>query len=173
MKPIPSPLKLIDFAVLRMDYDFFPPDENTHPQQYFARYELDLDFDVVKNDILHIIMSVDINVNDSPLPGYKISAKVASLFKLEDSPNMTTEQRNSIEGFSTIYIALNNLRGIISSFTSSGPFGRYILPSIDLNDLIQKKRKSVKKESNEEIEQEQPRKRIVRAKKTVKEMKHK
>jgi preprotein translocase subunit SecB len=171
MKPISSPLKLIDFAVLRMDYDFFPPGDEGNPQSYFDKYELDLDFDMLKNDILHIIMSVDINVVDNPMPGYKISAKVASLFKLEDSPALSPEQRNSIEGFSTIYIALNNLRGIISAFTSSAPFGRYILPSIDLNDLIQKKRKGVKAESTEVAKL--PRKRVVGTKKKSKDMKQK
>lgn len=48
----------------------------------------------------------------------------------------------SVEGYSSVYMALNSLRTLVSGFTANAPFGRYILPSIDLNDLIRKKRES-------------------------------
>jgi preprotein translocase subunit SecB len=43
--------------------------------------------------------------------------------------------------FSAVSIALNSLRGFISSLTANAPFGRYILPSIDVNDLFRQKAK--------------------------------
>ncbi len=68
---------------------------------------------------------------------------MACIFEFNKDISITREAKNSIEGFSTIYIALNSLRGFISQFSASGPIGRYILPSIDLNNLINKKKELV------------------------------
>jgi hypothetical protein len=142
MKPVRSELKIIDFAVLAMTFEFVamqPSQKPINPAIYFHDYELDLDFRIFKGKVIRVVMSVDVNKVKDPLPGYRISAKVATLFQFEDRTNLTAEQRQSIEGFSTIYMALNNLRGILSAFTANAPFGRYTLPSVDLNDLIHKK----------------------------------
>lgn len=147
MKPVHSVLKIIDFSVLQMHFELIAPDdldEMLNPATYFGRYELDLDFSGSENEYFQITMSVDINNVANPLPGYKISAKVATLFQFGDTSSISADEKNSMEGFSTVYMALNNLRGIISAFTANAPFGRYTLPSIDLNDLIQKKRQLIK-----------------------------
>jgi preprotein translocase subunit SecB len=170
MKPISSPLKLLDFAIMRMEFEFIPNPEAVNTEKVFETYELDLDFDVFKNDIMQIVMTVDINTGSTPKPGYKISAEVVSLFKMDTSAVLTEGEKENLEGFSTLYIALNNLRGVISSFTAHAPFGRYILPSIDLNDLIQKKKKTVQEEEEfEEVKKAEeatdPRQKIVKPKK--------
>lgn len=153
MKPNSSPLKLLDFALLKMDYEFIAPTVIKMPDEYYKEYELDLDFELIKNDALAIEMTVQINAGKNPLPGYRITAKVGSLFVMDKKAAITEEQRRSMEGFSTLYIALNNLRGMIASFTANGPMGKYILPSIDLNDLIQKKRQSGQTELTKEPEE--------------------
>jgi preprotein translocase subunit SecB len=160
MKPIRSELKIIDFAVLSMNFEFVamqPSQKPINPAIYFHDYELDLDFRIFKEKVIRVIMSVDVNKVRDPLPGYKISAKVATLFQFEEKTNLTAEQRQSIEGFSTIYMALNNLRGILSAFTANAPFGRYTLPSVDLNDLIRKKMASASEDAmQKELKQKTP-----------------
>jgi hypothetical protein len=168
MKPIHSVLKILDFSVLKMDFDFIAPrssEIHKGPTEYFEEYELDLDFVVFADNYFQVSMIVNINNVDNPLPGYKIVAKVATIFEFGDSLSITPDQRKSIEGFSTIYMALNNMRGIIAGFTANAPCGRYILPSIDLNDLIKKKKELantdnsvVKKPKNEnKIKEKKPR----------------
>jgi preprotein translocase subunit SecB len=171
MKPISSPLRILDFAVMRMDFEFIPPANSVRNEGLFDRYEVDLDFDVFKNGILQIVMTVDINTGENPQPGYKISAEVASLFKFDGSAKISSGEKESMEGFSTVYIALNNLRGFISGFTANAPFGRYILPSIDLNDLILKKRTEV--EQYTKIKRAEQKEKKVKQAKTKVKMKQK
>jgi preprotein translocase subunit SecB len=47
--------------------------------------------------------------------------------------------------YSTVSIALNLLRGFIITLTSAGPCGKYILPSIDIDDLFRQKNEAAKK----------------------------
>src|SRR5882762_307954 len=104
MKPTHSVLKILDFSVLKMDFEFIAPKSNENyknPSEYFADYELDLDFIVFEDDYFQVSMIVNINNVDNPLPGYKIAAKVATIFEFENSPSITPDQRKSIEGFST------------------------------------------------------------------------
>jgi hypothetical protein len=156
MKPVASILKIVDFSIMQLHFDFVmskDANDRKNPITYFKDYEIDLDFSVHEDRYFQIIMAVEINNIEKPLPGYKLSAKVATLFQFGDTSSITPDQKKSIEGFSTVYIALNNLRGIISGFTANAPFGRYTLPSIDLNDLIMKKKFAIEEVMEEKTVQ--------------------
>ncbi len=142
MKPQASPLNIIDFAIMDLQFKFIPPKENLELdiKQYFNKYELDIDFTITKNEIIQVFIKTEINRGKKVLPGYSIFAEIACIFEFNKQIKISDDAKMSIEGFSTIYIALNNLRGFISQVTANGPVGRYILPSIDLNDLINKKK---------------------------------
>ena len=144
MVPVHSVLKILDFSVLQMDFEVVTPkkeaDRHINPTLYFDQYELDLDFSGLEHEYFQVTMSVEINCGASPLPGYRISAQVATIFHFGDISSITADEKRSMEGYSTVYMALNNLRGVIAGFTANAPFGKYMLPSVDLNDLIKKKR---------------------------------
>jgi hypothetical protein len=129
-----------------MNFEFVSPKEPAAAQPFFEQYDLDIDFTIFKNNVLQLQITADINCVDKPLPGYKISTLIAVLFRLDESADLTEYEKQSIEGYSSVYMALNCLRTLVSGFTANAPLGRYILPSIDLNDLIKKKRESVEAE---------------------------
>ncbi len=145
MKAKASPLQIIDFALLNLEFNFIQPEseEQTNFQGYFDQYPLDIDFSIQGNDVIQVFIKANINRSDHKLPGYSIMAEAACVFEFNKEIEITEEIRNSIGGFSTIYIALNTLRGFISQTTAIAPAGRYILPSIDLNDLIQQKKAEI------------------------------
>lgn len=142
MKAKASPLQIIDFALLNLEFNFIQPEseEQSDFQEYFKQYPLEIDFSIQGNEIIQVFIKADINRSDNKLPGYSIMAEAACVFEFNKDIEITDDVRNSIGGFSTIYIALNSLRGFISQTTSIAPAGRYILPSIDLNDLIKQKK---------------------------------
>jgi hypothetical protein len=145
MKPIASPLNIIDFAIMNFEFNFVQPNEKAKEidlRDCFNNYELDIDFWIHANEVIQVSIKAEIN-RDKKLPGYSIFAEAACIFEFNKSIEITDDARKSIEGFSTIYIALNSLRGFISQVTASAPFGRYILPSVDLNNLINQKKLSV------------------------------
>lgn len=143
MKPKLSPLQILDFAITELEFKLVLPSEQVDLAQCFRDYELAIDFGLTKNDFLKVFIRAEIN-RDEKLPGYSILAEATCIFRC-DADQLEESVQQQLEGFSTIYIALNSLRGLISSFTSNGPFGRYILPSIDLNDLIEKKKAEARK----------------------------
>lgn len=147
MKPKASPLNILDFAVMNFEYNFIPSKEITDFKKLFGEYELDIDFNINVEQVIHVAIKASVNKGKLILPGYSLMVEVACVFEFNKEIEISEQARNSIEGFSTMYIALNNLRGFISQLTANGPIGRYIFPSIDLNDLIhQKKEKLVKQE---------------------------
>ena len=153
MKPKASPLNIIDFAIINFEINFSPPKkEGAHEdlREYFPQYSLDIDFDIHSDSILQVFIKARINKDENSLPGYIIYAEICCLFSFDESAKITQEARNNIEGFSTIYMALNNLRGFISQITANAPIGRYILPSIDLNDLIEKKKQKIQSQNSKE-----------------------
>ena len=140
MKVKMSPLKLLDFALTRMDFSLVPSDNlEEDPRLHFGAYEVDVDFNIYSDGVLRVLMKMEINAGENIRPGYSIKAESVCLFDFDNNSGVSEDAKRSMEGFSTIYIALNCLRGLISSFTANGAFGRYIPPSIDLNDLIETK----------------------------------
>ncbi len=133
-----SALQIVDCAITRMDFTIKAPNDDVDLPEVFGKYTVDIDFGIVKRELIQVFITAKINM-DEKLPGYCIEAEAGCFFKFSDEAEITEQERNGMEGFSTIYIALNSLRGLISNFTANAPFGRYILPSIDLNDLVMRK----------------------------------
>jgi hypothetical protein len=52
---------------------------------------------------------------------------------------LTLTDKISFLNFSALPICINNLRNYLSVLTSHAALGKYLLPSIDLNDLIDQK----------------------------------
>lgn len=142
MKPKPSPLQILDFAITSLEFKLIlPENERVDLGKCFRSYEIDIDFGLSKDDFLKVYIKAEINKNRK-LPGYSMSAEATCIFQF-NAADIEEDIQQQLEGFSTIYIALNSLRGLISNFTANAAFGRYILPSIDLNDLIEKKKKAI------------------------------
>jgi preprotein translocase subunit SecB len=123
-----------------MDFRISSPDDDTDISELFSRYDIDIDFGVRKDETIQVWVRAKINA-DEELKGYSIDAEAGCFFSFDDNSNLPAQNRETLEGFSAIYIGLNSLRGLISSFTANAPFGRYILPSLDLNELIEQKKK--------------------------------
>ncbi|RZK20228.1 MAG: hypothetical protein EOO43_11265 [Flavobacterium sp.] len=154
MKASASPLEILDFAIINFELNFIPPNSiEDDTRKLFDNYDLDIDFDVNVGELLRV--SIKSTINEERRPGYRIFAEVVCIFKFNTNFVLSNAEKESLEGFSTIYIALNCLRGLVTQFTANAPFGRYVLPSVDLNDLIKKKaselsegKQSMKKTSN-------------------------
>jgi len=94
------------------------------------------------------VFKIDINNGEKKLPGYSIFAEGVAFFNLEDKTSLSEEDKFSLLNFSAFSIALNSLRGFVTSLTANAPWGKYTFPSIDVNDIFKQKME----ESNEEEE---------------------
>lgn len=142
MIPLLSPLILVDFSILNSNFQFIAPgDDDEIGNDFFANYEIDLDFAIFTEDDTKIFVKVAINQVENPAAGYSIFAEGVALFKLNESVELSEEDKVSLLQFSGFSITLNSLRGFITALTSIAPLGKYILPSIDVNDAFRQKSK--------------------------------
>ena len=140
MKAKPSPLILIDFAILNSNFKFTAPANDIDIRELVSSYEIDIDFAFNKNDgDTRVFIKTAINQGDDEKPGYSIFAEGVAVFEFLEEANLTEVDKKSLLQYSSVSIALNSLRGFIATLTANAPFGRYIFPSIDVNDLLKQK----------------------------------
>lgn len=143
MKPQLSPLILLDFAIINNSFKFIAPTDNTDIRKLLSDYLIDIDFAIVQEpESTRVFIKTSVNQSEEELPGYSIFAEGVAVFDISKTANLTEDDKKSLLQFSAVSIALNSLRGFISSLTANAPFGRYILPSIDVNDLFHQKAKA-------------------------------
>jgi preprotein translocase subunit SecB len=81
------------------------------------------------------------------LPGYKLLVEAAGLFQLEDT-DIPEQEQNNLKYYSTVSILIGYLRNSLAANTASAPFGPYLLPPIDMNELFRQKSGEVGKVEN-------------------------
>ncbi len=140
MKPQLSPLILLDFAIINSNFKFIAPTDNSDIRSLISEYLIDIDYAIIQEpDNTRVFIKSSINQIEEPINGYSIFAEGVAVFAISKTVKLSDDDKKSLLQFSAVSIALNSLRGFISSLTANAPFGRYILPSIDVNDLFQQK----------------------------------
>lgn len=150
MKVAESNLKLVEFVITNSNYKFIDPREEVNIREIFSKYEIEIDFgkrDIKTEDkehIFNVIIKGHINQIDRPLPGYQILAEGISVFRVKNPGDIDDKTLTNLKNISALSISINNLRNYITNMTAYGPFGKYIFPAVDVNDLIKQKIESQK-----------------------------
>lgn len=144
-----SVLELIDFSIIESQYKFVPPTDKSHKidiDDTFRNYDVFIDYMLRSQDEQHIVIRSKVVINpegdsnDDVLTGYHLLVEGAAIFSLEEEGLSDEELRNLIN-FSSVSILISNIRGYIANLTAYAPFGKYILPAIDVRSLINEKAK--------------------------------
>lgn len=144
MKAKFSPLQLLDFQLLESHVEFIvPKDDEFDVKELFHSYSVDIDFGL-KEDIetkeIKLFTFIAINAEEeNPLPGYKIIVEGGGTFRIQDPEALEENLKNNLTQFSTLNMMINNLRNIIYQITNLGPMGGYLLPPIDITQLLRDK----------------------------------
>ncbi len=144
MKAKFSPLQLLDFNLMRTEYEFVAPDSSDiNLKELFSKYPVEIDFAISKGDDLNEIqLFTIIEVNFEPEKahvGYKIMVEGGATFRITDAENLDEGIKTNLLQFSTLNIMINNLRNVMYQLTNLGPMGGYILPPIDITKLLMDK----------------------------------
>jgi hypothetical protein len=106
-------------------------------------YDIDIDFDIFVNqedvDARRVLVSIHGNDQENPVPGYCFSIVAQAKFNYEQNSKITKEEKDILLTRSAIPIVIGQIRSYLSTLTAHGPFGIYLLPAIDMNDLLAKK----------------------------------
>jgi|LSQX01.1.fsa_nt_gb preprotein translocase subunit SecB len=156
MKISKSKLEFVDFLVLHTEYGFLEPSKRVNIKTTFNSYEVELDFGKKKEKLkngksqINIHIRIMINMDENPQPGYKILATGVGLFELAADEKMDKKEMANLENISALSISINAMRNYISQLTAHGPFGKFVLPAVNVNDLIREKVKaSINQSKNE------------------------
>ncbi|SMD43097.1 hypothetical protein SAMN00777080_1674 [Aquiflexum balticum DSM 16537] len=144
MKAKFSPLQLLDFKLLESHVEFVVPEEvELDVKELFQSYSVDIDFGLRNNeDEQEIQLFTIIQVNsgeDDTLSGYKIMVEGGGTFRIQNPEELEENLKNNLTQFSTLNMMINNLRNIIYQITNLGPMGGYLLPPIDITQLLRDK----------------------------------
>lgn len=146
MKPTKNPFQLVDFVVINAKFSFVPNETRKSIDEIESEYILNVDYRFeFEGNRVSVYSKVAVNMNSSsiPLPGYSIFAEGVSIFECDAVHISKMEDRIKYANYSGVPIGLNNLRCFIMQLTSNGPFGKYVLPTLNLKDLMQQKYKQV------------------------------
>ena len=144
-----SPLILNNFLLINHEYHFIQPenDENVNIPAITDQYKLFIDFAVnqIDKNLSQLFTKIGINNIDKPLPGYHLFIEGVCIFSFNEEEKLSDQNKSDLLYFSGLNICINSLRNVLATITSNGPFGKYTLPSIDVNKLLQDKQEEINK----------------------------
>ena len=152
MKVAESNLELVEFVITNSNYKFIDPREEVNIREIFSKYEIELDFgkrDVKTEEdehLFNVLVKVLINQPDQPQPGYQMLAEGISVFRIKNPGQLDDKTLTNLKNISALSISINNLRNYITNMTAYGPFGKFVFPAVDVNQLIKEKIESQKKD---------------------------
>lgn len=139
-----SPIKLLRFVVLGMEFRFIPPskqNKSKSPDFFFQDYAIDIDFShsAVDEEQFFVFAKIGVNNFSKPKHGYKIFIEGGTRFLIPKQTEGEEKVINNLRFFSSVNIVVGYLRAAISTMTASAPMGPYLLPPVDMQDLFRRK----------------------------------
>lgn len=114
-------------------------------------FTIDIDFDIftkeTDTEARRIVVSVQGNDQDNPVPGYCFSIVAQATYNYDKMVKVSKKDKDVLLTHSAIPMVIGQIRSYLSTLTAHGPFGIYLLPAIDMNDLIKQKADSSAKEN--------------------------
>jgi len=152
MKAYKSPLILNNFLLLNHRYHFIQPpnDKKINILDLVNKYYLDIDFafNNIDDGVYQLFTKIAVNDIEKPLPGYVLFIEGMCIFTFDKNIELTDQDKSDLLHISGLNICINSLRNILATITANGPFGKYSLPSIDVNKLLINKHKQ---SSNDDV----------------------
>jgi|WetSurMetagenome_2_1015567.scaffolds.fasta_scaffold346633_1 preprotein translocase subunit SecB len=111
-------------------------------EKILKEFPIDINLKILRkkkeNNNFKIKIDVSGNINKNAIPGYGFSVLASGIFIVNNFKTIEkTEVDNLLYG-SAVPMVLNSIRGYLHNISSFGIYGKYLLPSIDIKDLISK-----------------------------------
>lgn len=140
-----SNLKLDNFTILVCNIATIGADKKVSTEK-LKSIPVDLDFDILTNknssSKIRIMLEVKSNEVTKPLPGYMYSVVCSADYNIKGLGKLNQQKKDRHILFTALPLAIAMLRSHMYNVTSNFFYGHYMLPSIDLIDLFEKKYES-------------------------------
>ena len=149
MKTKKSPLQIDNINITGCQLMTIMPNNDNEP---LNNYDINMDFDTFSNEGLEndmiVFLRVEGNDIENPVSGYCFS--IISEASISFSKDIKEKDKSALISISALQIIVSYVRGYIANITAYCPFGQYILPAIDLNDLIKQKKELINNQNKKE-----------------------
>jgi len=144
MKIVNSNLEIINYYVLNLTFNAVPFGEEEPDEIISEAFPVDVDFGLQESDegISMLFMKAEANFGENLEIGYSYFIETATFFRIIDEEKLDPQLVANLRSNSIVGMAYSILRGILNDVSSNGPYGRYMLPSVDLIDLVRRKSES-------------------------------
>ncbi|HEX2866933.1 MAG TPA: hypothetical protein VHO03_07810 [Ignavibacteriales bacterium] len=144
MKIKNSDLKLDGINILGLSVDFIPSDDvNELPSLDF-----DINFDIMsiqEQGKFRIIMEIAYNIGKTRKGGYSFYVIGEGNYSFNNFQSKTKKEIDEFLIFSGVPILINYIRSQLATVTASFPYGQFMLPTIDMADLVRRKELEIRK----------------------------
>ena len=132
-----SEFKLERFSILESHFKVIPAGN----EKKLPVLPVEIDFDIFTADpnLLRIVLKVDVN-KDATMPGYSFSIVSDGIFSLPEKAEEA--EKANYTNFSALPLMINSVRAYIMNISAYSFHGQYMLPLIDVNNLLKKKLKT-------------------------------
>lgn len=150
-----SELRIEKFNLLGINVISFPYDEDgtvnelsNKTAKELTNNKFDLDFDIFLNkedvDMFKIMIRLDnFDSKKERQSGYGIDVSGEFKFRFNNAKDLDDDHQSVLISRSALPMAIGHIRSVIAITTGNFHLGSYYLPSIDLNDLFEKKANSL------------------------------
>lgn len=140
MKAKRSPLKYESFYVVNFDYKFKYSDSEEITDVNQLPYEVEVDFlhHEREGNSFNVYIKVEVNFKKEKLPGYSFFVEAVGGFGLQKE-GLSEQAQKNLTLLSPLTMLISSVRGFILQVSAQGAAGKYILPSIDVYDLVNQK----------------------------------
>ncbi|HNX37690.1 MAG TPA: hypothetical protein PL124_02060 [Candidatus Cloacimonadota bacterium] len=157
MIPLNSPIQQSQFVVLEASVKLFVPDNTTEIDT--SKSPIDLDYDIYQSletpHKLRIILTIRGNMNEE-VPGYVLLLKTGSEFDISPDLAPSSQEFQDFVKRAALPCVINEARAYLQSMTIFLPFGKFTLPMLDINDLLQQKNEQLKQSPPVEASESKP-----------------
>ncbi|MHA7830693.1 MAG: hypothetical protein ACX93O_06315 [Flagellimonas sp.] len=142
-----SELRIEKFNLLGINVISFANDDSGTAKE-LTNNNFDLDFDIFLNkediDMFKIMIRLDnFDIKNTKQTGYGIDVSGEFKFRFNNAKGLDDDMQSVLISRSALPMAIGHIRSVIAITTGNFHLGPYYLPSIDLNDLFEKKANSL------------------------------
>ncbi len=135
----PSPLVIHNFFILKKNFQYVPLAEGI-TREDVLNHPVDIDFTLKKvKDGFNLFVKLSHNYSEDALAGYSFFIEAVGVFSLQTEKILSEKMIQNLQYVSTLSLVINFLRGYLLNVTSYCPLGPFVLPAIDLNELMKSK----------------------------------
>ncbi len=140
MNPKQADLQQTGFVVLKSLVEVIRI--NDKKEDNIKSLPIDINYDIFQTENsknkIQVLLDIEIN-RDKTHNGYKITLSTGGEYEFSDNVKQETEMYKQLIMYSALPCLINQTRLYLKTSTSLFPLGEYILPMLDMKDIIDQK----------------------------------